>query len=187
MAFDFKAFAFQLSIQPLNTVCFVVCFHLISGGVCLYLAFKSFTFNSWTAITYKIFPLLPFPFLHFITAIRKSSVNRLPFFPFLLLWLIELLNTVLVKANCNSVLSAYLISALCPENSCIKNQSVIENYWKITCLATQTMTQFLRKTGLLCMYGWGGIFILKYGSGVMGVEKLYRNYCSNIVEKQFYS
>lgn len=37
---------FQLSLQSLKVVCFVDCFHLGLGRFCLYLAFKSFAFNS---------------------------------------------------------------------------------------------------------------------------------------------
>ena len=56
---------FQLSLQSLKVVCFVDCFHLGLGGFCLYLAFKSFAFNSWNSIRYKHFFLAPTSLLAF--------------------------------------------------------------------------------------------------------------------------
>lgn len=83
---------FQFSLQSLKIVYFVDCFHLDLGRFCLYLAFRLFTFNSWTSIRYNHLFLSPLPILLFKTANWKGCVGRLPFYTSVLFWLIELLS-----------------------------------------------------------------------------------------------
>lgn len=83
---------FHFSPQSLKIVYLVDCFHLGLGRFCLYLAFRLFTFNSWTSTRYKHLFLSPLPLLLFKTANCKGWVGRLPFYTSVLFWLIELLS-----------------------------------------------------------------------------------------------